>query len=97
MSASRTPSSEGYDVKDPEIAKGAAETTSSSEKSASLRLGQSDGGVIASGGNLDSYRPIAEYEGAHRFDPTYEWTENEEKRLVRRVCVPKLRVVNVVD
>lgn len=92
MSASRTPSSEGYDIKDPEIAKGAAETTttSSSEKSASLRIGQSDGGVIAVGGNLDSYRPIPEYEGAHRFDPTYEWTENEEKRLVRRVCAPTI-------
>lgn len=87
MSISRPPSSDGdgYDVKDIEIAKGAAETTSDS-KSASLRLGESDGGVIAIGGNLDSYRPIDTYEGAHRFDPLYEWTENEEKRLVRRVC-----------
>jgi hypothetical protein len=28
----------------------------------------------------------AEYEGRHRFDPEYTWTEEEEKRLVRKVC-----------
>jgi hypothetical protein len=25
------------------------------------------------------------YEGRHRFDPDYTWTEEEEKKLVRRV------------
>lgn len=88
MSIVRHPSSDGdgYDVKDLEFAKDATETTASS-KTASLRVGESEGGVIALGGNLDNYRPIAEYEGAHRFDPSYQWTENEEKRLVRRVSL----------
>lgn len=27
----------------------------------------------------------AKYEGRHRFDPTYTWTAEEEKRLVRKV------------
>lgn len=87
MAIVRPPSSDGdgYDVKDLEIAKDATETTTSS-KPGSLRVGESEGGVIVAGGNLDSYRPIDEYEGAHRFDPSYQWTENEEKRLVRRVC-----------
>lgn len=88
MSLAKPPSSDGYDGKDPEIAKGAGDTTSSSGQSAaSLRAEEGDGGVWASGGNIDSYKPIPEYEGAHRYDPTYQWTENEEKRLVRRVCV----------
>lgn len=31
------------------------------------------------------YRPIDSYEGIHRWDPEFEWTENEEKRIVRKV------------
>ncbi|KAI9840109.1 MAG: hypothetical protein M1837_001913 [Sclerophora amabilis] len=31
------------------------------------------------------YAPIDDYEGRHRFDPTAEWTEGEEKRLIRRL------------
>jgi hypothetical protein len=27
----------------------------------------------------------AKYEGRHRFDPTYTWTAQEEKKLVRKV------------
>lgn len=29
----------------------------------------------------------AKYEGRHRFDPTYTWTAEEEKKLVRKVRV----------
>lgn len=31
------------------------------------------------------YKPIASFEGAHRYDPSFEWEEKEEKRLVRKV------------
>ena len=31
------------------------------------------------------YKPIPEYEGIHRWDPDFDWTEEEEKRLVRKV------------
>lgn len=34
------------------------------------------------------YKPIAEYEGAHRYDPAAEWTEVEEKRIVKKVRIP---------
>lgn len=83
ISVHQTNSSDGYDAKDPELVKGAYETTSSNLSS--VRLGESEGGVFATGGNIDSYKPIDEYEGAHRYDPYYEWTEKEEKKLVRRV------------
>lgn len=45
-------------------------------------------GVLAGGGSVELYAPIAEYEGKHRYDPTAEWTEKEEKVLVRRVNCP---------
>jgi hypothetical protein len=32
------------------------------------------------------YKPIDSYEGLHRWDPEFEWEEEEEKRLVRKVC-----------
>ena len=33
------------------------------------------------------YRPIEGYEGTHRFDPNATWTKEEERQLVRRVCI----------
>ena len=33
----------------------------------------------------DLYRPISTYEGIHRWDPDFEWTEQEEKRLIKKV------------
>ncbi|KAJ5306435.1 hypothetical protein N7508_005450 [Penicillium antarcticum] len=31
------------------------------------------------------YKPIPEYEGIHRWDPEFEWTEAEEKAVVKKV------------
>ncbi|KAJ5676182.1 Major facilitator superfamily domain general substrate transporter, partial [Penicillium macrosclerotiorum] len=31
------------------------------------------------------YRPIDSYEGIHRWDPDFEWTEKEERRIVRKI------------
>ncbi|KAL4918801.1 major facilitator superfamily domain-containing protein [Aspergillus aurantiobrunneus] len=31
------------------------------------------------------YKPIPEYEGIHRWDPDFDWTEDEEKRLIRKI------------
>ncbi|KAJ5781261.1 hypothetical protein N7457_006421 [Penicillium paradoxum] len=42
-------------------------------------------GVVAAGGSMEFYKPIDKYEGKHRYDPTAEWTEKEEKKLVRRL------------
>ncbi|CAI7667610.1 transporter [Penicillium manginii] len=31
------------------------------------------------------YKPIPEYEGYHRWDPEFEWTEEEEKAVVKKI------------
>lgn len=31
------------------------------------------------------YRPIDSYEGLHRWDPYFDWTEDEERKIVRKV------------
>ncbi|KAJ5692210.1 transporter [Penicillium macrosclerotiorum] len=31
------------------------------------------------------YKPIPEYEGIHRWDPEFEWTEDEEKAVVKKI------------
>ncbi len=33
----------------------------------------------------DAYMPIATYEGLHRYYPSFRWTQDEEKKLVRKV------------
>ncbi|KAL4742728.1 major facilitator superfamily domain-containing protein [Aspergillus similis] len=33
------------------------------------------------------YKPIDTYEGLHRWDPDFEWTEEEERRIVRKIDV----------
>lgn len=40
------------------------------------------------------YKPIEGYEGSHRFDPSFQWDPEEEKRLVKVVSLssPALRV-----
>lgn len=32
------------------------------------------------------FKPIAGYEGIHRYDPDFQWDKKEEKKLVRKVC-----------
>jgi hypothetical protein len=36
------------------------------------------------------YKPIEGYEGAHRYDPEYTWSAADERRVVRKVCLPSL-------
>jgi hypothetical protein len=43
------------------------------------------------------YEPIAEYEGRHRYDPSFEWDPKEEKRIVRKVCLIRSRRSMHVD
>lgn len=41
--------------------------------------------VFETAESKEIYKPIEGYEGSHRFDPTFEWTAEEEKTLVRTV------------
>lgn len=56
-------------------------------------------GVLAAGGSVEFYEPIAEYEGKHRYDPLAEWTEKEEQLLVRRVMktFPRIPILWTTD
>lgn len=36
-------------------------------------------------GDVLHYKPIATYEGIHRWDPNFEWEEDEEKKVRRKV------------
>ena len=36
-------------------------------------------------GLVEHYKPIGKYEGAHRYDPAFEWEPKEETRVVRKV------------
>lgn len=35
------------------------------------------------------YKPIDDYEGIHRWDPDFEWGEQEEKKLIRKVLLDR--------
>lgn len=44
-----------------------------------------DGNVFSDPRAVEIYKPIDKYEGRHRFDLHATWSDEEEKRLVRRV------------
>ncbi|TDZ21412.1 putative transporter [Colletotrichum orbiculare MAFF 240422] len=46
---------------------------------------QASSGVWAVGASSPAFEPIPEYEGRHRYDPKATWSEQEEKKLVRRL------------
>lgn len=45
----------------------------------------SDKDVTFARGAEHFYAPNEKYEGAHRYDPHFQWSEQEEKHLIRRV------------
>lgn len=58
---------------------------SSSEESLDDTLVRKRNSVFQSPEAFEIYKPDESYEGFHRFDPTFVWTEEEEKALVKRV------------
>ena len=51
-----------------------------------------DDGTFENVGDVRYYKPMPEYEGLHRWDPEFEWTEQEEKKLVKKVNLqPQVR------
>lgn len=44
-----------------------------------------DGNVFSDPRAVDIYKPIEKYEGRHRLDIRATWSDEEEKKLVRRV------------
>lgn len=74
----------GKDYSFVSINSGYSTTASSSETKlgATEKLGRN---VYETDEAKDIYKPIEGYEGAHRFDPGYQWTPEEEERLVKIV------------
>ena len=63
---------------------------SSSQKHNEIGSGNnSDGTVFSDPKAAEFYEPIEKYEGRHRFDPRATWSNEEERKLVRRVFVLK--------
>ncbi|KAJ6085068.1 hypothetical protein N7499_004697 [Penicillium canescens] len=42
-------------------------------------------GTFEAADNHHLFRPIDSYEGLHRWDPDFQWTEQEEKKIVRKI------------
>lgn len=64
----------------------AAEYPSSDDVSKEVKKSEyNDRDAFVGGGSLEAYEPIPEYEGRHRYDPKAQWTEEEEKKLVRKL------------
>lgn len=40
------------------------------------------------------YRPNEDYEGYHRWDPEFEWTEEEEKAIIKKVGTPAIPITS---
>ena len=51
----------------------------------------SEGKTFLTAGLKDVYEPIDAYEGKQRWDVNFQWTEEEEKKVVRKVCLLWLR------
>lgn len=41
------------------------------------------------------YKPIDTYEGIHRWDPDFEWSPEEEKKIVRKVRLTPVNLRSV--
>ncbi|KAF2028601.1 phthalate transporter [Setomelanomma holmii] len=52
------------------------------EKSRHTKAGTT---FISSGVDNELYKPIAKYEGIHRYDPEFEWEPTEERKVVRKI------------
>jgi MFS transporter, ACS family, DAL5 transporter family protein len=55
------------------------------------QLGSTRDHVFSEPASADYWRKVYEqagYENRHRFDPSFEWTAEEEKKLIRKVRAP---------
>lgn len=75
-------------------------SSSSSSISEGIQIRTAGDGAFDSTEDPRYYKPIPTYEGYHRWDPYFEWKEEEEKRIVRKVCVRqccKLKLTGQID
>jgi hypothetical protein len=46
---------------------------------------------VTHGLNQSSYKPVASYEGAHRYDADFQWEPEEERKVIRKVGTTRMR------
>lgn len=78
----------GKDISYVSVDAGLESETSSLVQSSGSSLVKNENNVFASPEATELYKPVAGFEGTHRFDPNATWTQAEEAALVRRVCFP---------
>lgn len=79
-------------------AKGASENaTYALSDSSSDQTSISEGRTFLTAGLKDVYVPIDRYEGKHRWDVNFQWTPNEEKAVVRKVCASLSFLIHLAD
>jgi hypothetical protein len=87
----RASAPEGYDTKALPKSITAEASTSSLSSDEPRRYKDADAAFDTSE-DPRYYKPIPSYEGIHRWDPDFEWTEKEEKRLIRKVLQTQFRL-----
>lgn len=71
---------------------GVSPTVYDSKDASSLETASIDSGekpvFDTAGTSHEFYKPIASYEGIHRWDPDFKWSAPEETKLIKRVrCI----------
>lgn len=57
----------------------------------------SEGKTFLTAGLKDAYAPIDKYEGKHRWDVNFQWTPEEERKIVRKVDTLPFHLIYVTD
>lgn len=73
------------------------ELENGSKKHKNADYGSTQHHVFSDPSNLSYWSGVyeaAKYEGRHRFNALLQWSPSEEKRLVRKVCLPNILTVN---
>ena len=66
------------------------------EENRTRRRPRRNGPFVDADDDQQRWKPLDSYEGAHRFDPDFEWDDLEEKKLVRRVRLSARLLLGVV-
>jgi hypothetical protein len=76
----------GKDVSYVSVDEGLEKKSETESESDASSLVKNVNNVYESPEAINIYKPVEGFEGTHRFDPSAEWSPQEEKVLVRRVC-----------
>ncbi|KAJ5182382.1 hypothetical protein N7449_012529 [Penicillium cf. viridicatum] len=70
------------EIKTAQVAASSADGSDEEWQKSELHKGE---GTFEASEGHHFYRPIDSYEGLHRWDPNFQWTETEERKIVRKI------------